>query len=117
MKKLYRRDQIETARETLSALPELERENFSLRETIEELSNELQKLRASGYSLKQIAESLHGAGIDISTPTLRAYLTVPKDKRKRRSSRKSPKATNLSHPLPDGSTKTSSNIRPDRERV
>lgn len=52
------------------------------KEAIALLAREIAALQKRGYTLGQIAESLRGEGLDIATPTLKAYILSTKPKRK-----------------------------------
>lgn len=77
MKKVgYKREEINRIAEKLKSMPDVleKKEDLSKKEAIHILSKEITELKKRGYTLRQIAESLKGEGIDISTPTLKLYL-------------------------------------------
>jgi hypothetical protein len=51
---------------------------------IKHLAAEIAALQQRGYSLEQVAESLCGFGLEISTPTLKSYLQRVKGRRTKR---------------------------------
>jgi hypothetical protein len=63
---------------TLKRMPKVEKKPSSnlltKQEIIKILSGEIQAMQRRGYELKDIAQTLNGNGIDISTPTLKSYL-------------------------------------------
>ena len=63
------------------------------------LANEIASLQRRGYTLEQITESLRGEGLELTTPTLKSYLSRAKAGRRRR--RTAPAAG----PLPAPSTR------------
>jgi DNA-binding transcriptional MerR regulator len=72
----YTKDKIEAVAAKLRELPDFvkEKTEFSKKETVLMLLKEIKDLQKRGYSLEQIASTLKGEGIDISTPTLRSYI-------------------------------------------
>jgi hypothetical protein len=60
----------------LRALPEVEKDKLTVskKDAVKSLSKEITILRKKGYSFEQIAEFLHGEGLDIGTTTLKNYL-------------------------------------------
>jgi hypothetical protein len=52
-------------------------------EAVKMLAGELASLQRRGYTLEQIAESLKGEGLELTTPTLKSYLARAKAGRKR----------------------------------
>jgi len=71
----YTDEDIKRMKEALRALPSKERvQSKSKQDVITALKSEITILQKRGYSLGQIAESLGGLGMDISTPTLKTYL-------------------------------------------
>lgn len=53
-------------------------------EAVKLLANDIASLQRRGYTLEQITASLKDEGIDLSTPTLRCYLSRAKAARARR---------------------------------
>ncbi len=76
----YNRDKIESVAAKLREMPVFvqEKTEFSKKETVLMLLKEIKDLQKRGYSLGQIAATLKGEGIDISTPTLRSYIQQKK---------------------------------------
>lgn len=60
-------------------------------EAVKFLANDIASLQRRGYTLEQITESLRDEGIDLSTPTLKSYLSRAKAAKTRR--RRRPVAT------------------------
>lgn len=56
------------------------------------LAEEIIALQQRGYTLEEVAESLRGRGLEITTPTLKNYLQRAKSKTEKRSKSK-PRAT------------------------
>ena len=56
------------------------------------LAEEIIALQQRGYTIEEVAESLRGRGLDITTPTLKNYLQRAKGKSEKRSKSK-PRAT------------------------
>ena len=77
----YTTDELEKIALKLKKLPEIEKskQKHSKQEAINYLKKEIISLQKRGYSLINIADTLKGVGIDISTPTLRNYLTRAKN--------------------------------------
>lgn len=50
---------------------------------VRHLAGEIAALQERGYTLEQIAESLRGSGLEITTPTLKSYLQRSKRNRAR----------------------------------
>jgi hypothetical protein len=76
----YTPEQAEKIAATLRALPAMEPppKKLTKAEVVKLLSKEIRDLQKRGYSLEQIASSLKGEGLDISTPTLKSYLAKSK---------------------------------------
>jgi hypothetical protein len=79
----YTPEQAEKIAATLRALPAIEPppKKLTKEEMIKLLSKEIRDLQKRGYNLEQIASSLKGEGLDISTPTLKSYLAKSKPAR------------------------------------
>lgn len=78
----YTLAQVEEIASKLRALPEIEPppKDLTKQEVVKMLAKEIKALQKRGYSLDQIASSLKGEGLDISTPTLKSYLQRTKAK-------------------------------------
>ena len=53
-------------------------------EAVKLLANDIASLQRRGYTLEQITESLRGEGVDLSTPTLKSYLSRARSAKTRR---------------------------------
>jgi hypothetical protein len=97
----YKLEQVEAIASKLRALPAIEPppKDLTKQEVVKMLAKEIKSLQKRGYTLEQIASSLKGEGLDISTPTLKSYLQKIKTPTK-------PKATGqeLSKTLPASPT-------------
>ena len=60
----------------LKTMPVIEKKNqeHSKQDAVKVLAKEIAALQKRGYTLDQIAETLRGEGLDITTPTLKSYL-------------------------------------------
>ena len=60
----------------LKTMPVIEKkkQEHSKQDAIKMLAKEIAALQKRGYTLDQIAETLRGEGLDITTPTLKSYL-------------------------------------------
>lgn len=58
--------------------------NATKQEAVKLLANEIAGLQRRGYALEQIAESLRSEGLDLSTATLKSYLSRVKSLKRRR---------------------------------
>ena len=66
-----------------------EETNTTKQEAVKLLAREIASLQRRGYALQQIVASLNGEGLELTTPTLKSYLSRAKA-RKVRSQRASP---------------------------
>jgi hypothetical protein len=68
--------QIEEIAGKLKLLPDIDppQKDLTKADAVKMLAKEIKSLQKRGYSLEQIATSLKGEGLDISTPTLKSYL-------------------------------------------
>lgn len=75
--------------------------NVTKQEAVRLLAAEIAALQRKGYTLEQIAESFRGDGLDLSTPTLKSYLSRAKAAKVRRkgASASSHVATPVAAPL------------------
>jgi methionine synthase II (cobalamin-independent) len=76
----YTVEQVEEIAIKLRALPKIEPppKDLTKSDVVKMLAKEIKSLQKRGYSLEQIASSLKGEGLDISTPTLKSYLQKAK---------------------------------------
>lgn len=76
----YTAAQVEEIAGKLRALPAIESppKDLTKQEVVKMLAKEIKALQKRGYSLEQIANSLKGEGLDISTPTLKSYMQKSK---------------------------------------
>jgi intein-encoded DNA endonuclease-like protein len=72
----YTAAQVEEIAGKLRAMPVIEPppKDLTKQEVVKMLAKEIKSLQKRGYTLAQIATSLKGEGLDISTPTLKSYL-------------------------------------------
>jgi hypothetical protein len=72
--------QVEEIASKLRELPAIEPppKDLTKQEVVKMLAREIKSLQKRGYSLEQIASSLKGEGLDISTPTLKSYMQKAK---------------------------------------
>ena len=72
--------QVEEIASKLRALPTIEPppKDLTKSDVVKMLAKEIKSLQKRGYSLEQIASSLKGEGLDISTPTLKSYMQKAK---------------------------------------
>jgi hypothetical protein len=83
----YTRDDVEKVAEALRSLPAATKNKLCKQGVIAHLAAEILGLQERGYTIEQVAESLRGLGLIITTKTLSTYLGRLK-KRIRRSPRK-----------------------------
>lgn len=76
----YKLEQVEAIAAKLRELPAIEPppKDLSKKEAVKLLSKEIRSLQKRGYTLEQIATSLKGEGLDISTYTLKSYMNNSK---------------------------------------
>ena len=82
-KKVFSLDEVAAIEKKLLAMPALEKpkkQDLTKAETVARLSKAIQTLQGRNYSLEQIAESLKGLGLEITTPVLKNYLHRAKAK-------------------------------------
>ena len=60
----------------LKTMPAIEKkkQEHSKQDAVKVLAKEITALQKRGYTLDQIAETLRGEGLDITTPTIKSYL-------------------------------------------
>lgn len=70
------RADIEKCREMLRSMPPAPATavNVTKQEAVKELASDIASVQRRGYTLEQIADSLKGVGLDLTTPTLKNYL-------------------------------------------
>ena len=54
--------------------PDRSQQKVNKQEAVSKLSDAIAQLQERGFSLEQIAESLSGRGLELTTPTLKTYL-------------------------------------------
>ncbi|WP_181243896.1 hypothetical protein [Chamaesiphon polymorphus] len=76
----YKLEQVEAIAAKLRELPAIEPppKDLSKKEAVKLLSKEIRSLQKRGYTLEQIASSLKGEGLDISSYTLKSYMNNSK---------------------------------------
>jgi hypothetical protein len=97
--------QVEEIARKLRALPAVEPppKDLTKSDVVKMLAKEIKSLQKRGYSLEQIASSLKGEGLDISTPTLKSYMNKAKTPTKPKSTEKEKSKTSSTSPtLPEG---------------
>lgn len=102
----YTPEQAEKIAATLRSLPAMEPppKKLTKAEVVKLLSKEIRDLQKRGYTLEQIASSLKGEGLDISTPTLKSYLAKSKPAKNNNPRPKKVKVENLEkEPVPTAS--------------
>jgi len=72
----YTKEMLEAIAVKLRNMPPIEEKTkeYSKQEAVKILAKEIAALKTRGYTIDQIAETLRGEGLDISTPTLKNYL-------------------------------------------
>jgi len=72
----YTNEKLDAIAAKLKAMPVIEKkkQEHSKQDAIKRLSKEIVALQKRGYTLDQIAETLRGEGLEITTPTLKSYL-------------------------------------------
>jgi hypothetical protein len=85
----YTLEKAEEMARALRALPAMDaaKQRLTKQAVVKHLTAEIAALQQRGYTIEQIVESLHGIGLDITTPTLKSYLQRAKRKSVGRSSR------------------------------
>ncbi len=78
----YTVENAEEMARTLRALPAMDasKRRLSKQGVVKYLATEIAALQERGYTLEQVSESLQGAGLTITTPTLKSYLQRTKTK-------------------------------------
>jgi SOS response regulatory protein OraA/RecX len=72
----YSKEQVEEIAAKLRDMPKIEPppKDLTKKEAVQKLAKEIRSLKAKGYSMEQIVNSLKGFGLEVSTPTLHSYL-------------------------------------------
>jgi hypothetical protein len=85
----YTVEQVDRVGEALLALPAIEpsKRKLDKQAAVKRLIDQIATVQQRGYTLEQIAESLSGAGLEITTPTLKSYLQRARKPRARGASK------------------------------
>jgi DNA-binding CsgD family transcriptional regulator len=85
----YTKEMLEAIAVKLRDMPPIEEKTkeYSKQDAVKILAKEITALKARGYTMDQIAETLKGEGLDISTPTLKNYLQRARPAAKRQDRR------------------------------
>lgn len=81
MPKEVSKTKIEAALERMKGLPKKEKQSFTLREAVQQLSGEISKLLGRGYTYKEVSGVLKEQGVEIAPATLKQYVSEAKQKR------------------------------------
>jgi len=84
---LERAEEMARALRTLPAMDDSKR-RLSKQAVVKHLGAEIAALQQRGYTMEQVAESLQGVGLTITTPTLKSYLQRAKTKAVKNAPRK-----------------------------
>lgn len=104
---LVKQDVVQQARKFLESLPEKTKDDFSVREAVDHLREELQAALARGYSYQDLAQILNGKGIKITVSTLKNYIPSGKRQATKEKATKAPRRTSrpeATAPLPEPET-------------
>ena len=98
----YTQEMIEAIAKKLRDMPPIEEKTkeYNKQDAVRILAQEINALKGRGYTLDQIAETLKGEGLDISTLTLKNYLQRTKSKRAKRKNERAKKDTPPPPPRP-----------------
>jgi hypothetical protein len=77
-----RMEAVRTIEAVAEEAADLRVDTMSTREAVERLTSAIGKLKAKGYSLEKIAETLSANGIAITRQTLRSYLSLARGKQR-----------------------------------
>ena len=80
----YDIDKVNEVKARLAQLPDKTPRHIKLRETITELTAEIESLLQRGYTMDDIAAELKGDGIGITSATLASYMRPAKQRKSRR---------------------------------
>jgi hypothetical protein len=96
----YTAAQVQEIASKLRELPAIEAppKDLTKQEVVKMLAKEIKSLQKRGYSLEQIASSLKGEGLDISTPTLKSYMQKAKTPTKSKQAEKETSQTSSTSP-------------------
>jgi hypothetical protein len=72
---------LDAALDKLKGLPKKEKQTFTLREAVQQMSGEISKLLDRGYTYKEVSTILKEQGIEIAPATLKQYVSEAKQKR------------------------------------
>jgi methionine synthase II (cobalamin-independent) len=113
----YTVKQVEEIASKLRALPAIEPppKDLTKSDVVKMLAKEIKSLQKRGYSLEQIASSLKGEGLDISTPTLKSYLQKAKAPGLRAKAGKGSVGAKQISPVVDGSADSSKDLKTETE--
>jgi len=91
----YTREMIEAIATKLRDMPPMQEKTkeYNKQQAVRILAKEIAALRTRGYTIDQIAETLKGEGLDISTPTLKNYLQRARQETAKRNRGKTRKDT------------------------
>lgn len=97
------RAQVEQISQKFKKMPAAPRAalNTTKQEAVKLLANDIASLQRRGYTLEQITESLKNDGLDLTTGTLKCYMSRAKaaKKRRRRTPLTAPSAERAAKPL------------------
>lgn len=120
----YTTEQLETIAARLKAMPPIEKkkQEHSKQDSIKILAKEITSLQKRGYSLDQIAETLRGEGLDITTPTLKSYLqrikaTKSKPKKEQAKAQRDTAQSADNNPMTATASKATFEPRPDSDDI
>lgn len=81
MPKEVSKTKIEAALERMKNLPKKEKQSFTLREAVQQLSGEISRLLGRGYTYKEVSAVLKEQGVEIAPATLKQYVSEVKQRR------------------------------------
>lgn len=85
----YTQEKIDKIERKLLEMPEVKsKKEHSKQETVKILYKAISEMQKRGYTLEQIAETLSGEGLQITTPTLKSYLQRAKPAAQKRQTKK-----------------------------
>ena len=102
----YTTEQIEEIAKKLRGLPPVEKKQQELSkfEAIKSLAKEIAAMQKKGYSFEQIADTLKGLNLDITTPTLKSYLQRSKQGTTKRKAQQKPDTTAMAEKTDNADT-------------